>query len=269
MEKTRTIRIAVGALVGQSYAVMLRRWGTLLKLVWLPTIVLAFAGTVLLFMKMDLDKRLWTAVGFQGAMYLLFVPAVTSWHRLILLGPRSRLEYWFGREEILYVEVLMGVGVAVYMFMLVSGLMFAVPLICGAAWATANSGVEWLYRLSAWLVSFLVVARFLLVVPAAALDRDMKMAASGTAMRRNVLRFAAAYFFVLVGPQLLLWFVGDPSSWILRGLGGRPAPALVLISFYAGLALTGVFWTLSAAVLSFAYRTLVLERTPAGSLMAN
>lgn len=269
MEEDRTTRIGIGALVRQSYAVLLHSWSTYLKLVWLPTAILLVAGTVLLFMKMQVDTRLWTAMVFQGVMYLLLVPAVTSWHRLIVLGPRARIAYRFRHEEILYVEVLMGLGVAVYMFMLLSGLMFAAPLISGAAWAIGRSAEEWFYRLLAWLVSFFVVSRFLLVVPAAAVDREMRIAASRNALRHSLLPFTAAYFLVLLGPQLLLWFVGDPSSWILRGLPGNPATVLVLISFYAGLALTVVFWMLSAAVLSFAYKALVLERTPADSSLAN
>ena len=269
MEENRTTRINVIAVVRESCAVILRHWRACFALVWLPLVVLLAAGTILLVTGMQFTGRLWAAMGFQGAMYLLLVPAVTSWHRLILLGPGSRISYSFGHEEIAYIEVLIGVGVAVYMFMLLSGLMFAAPLISGAAWAIGNSDGEWFYRLLAWMVSFFVVARFLLVVPAAALGGEMKTAVSSAILRRNVLRFTAAYFLALVIPQVLLWFVGDPSSWILRGLSGPTHRLPVFASFYAGLVITVVFWMLSASVLSFVYKSMIPERAGPPLPLAN
>lgn len=249
--------IAIAPLARRSWTAVIEHTLELVRLGAIPLLVLAALGTALLMPEMSFKSRLWASLAFQAGMYLMFLPVVTSWHRLILQGPGPHVGYRFGHEEFLYTEMLLGIGLMVSLFLLVSGLLFTAPLISGASWIVGASLTEWTCRMFAWLMSFAVVCRFVLVLPAAALGKEMRIAESGFILRGNVLRFIAAYFLVLVLPQSLLWLVGDPSSWILRGNSGEPPLASALASFYVGLAATLLFWALSVAVLSLVYRSLI------------
>ncbi|MFZ0486070.1 MAG: hypothetical protein WAL83_03660, partial [Arenicellales bacterium] len=258
----RAARINVCGLVRQSYAETLAQWSAWLKLACIPFLVLAAAGTALMLIHMHFNTRLWASLVFQGASYLLLVPVATSWHRLILRGGAARVGYRFGHEEYLYLEMLMAIGITFYLVMLVSGLLFAAPFISEASWLSGSSGAEWSYRIVGWLVLFFAICRFLLVLPAAAIGREMRISQSSRALRGNAIRLSAAYFFTLLVPQSLLWFLGDPSSWVLRGSLGEVGLAWVLGSFYVGLAVTVLFWMLSVGVVSFTYKALVLQNAP-------
>lgn len=256
-DQARIIHIA--SVVRRSFAAVIHHRLALLNLTRVPFLLLAAVGTVLLVLEMQFKVRLWASIAFQGGMYLLLLPVVTSWHRLLLLGTDSRVGYRFGHEEFIYMELLLGLGILISLFLLVSGLLFVTPLISGASWIVGTTFTEWTCRLIAWLMSFVVVCRFLLALPAAALGREMRIAASSHILHGNVLRFIAAYVVVLIAPQSLLWYVGDPSSWILRGYTGNLQWVSILGSFYLGLAATLVFWALSAAMVSFAYKSLISE----------
>lgn len=259
-------RIDIRRLVRQSYAAALDHGSAWLRLAWGPFLLLAALGTVLMLTRMQFNARLWASFVFQGASYLLLIPVATSWHRLILRGNNARTSYRFGHEEFLYLEMLVVVGLTVYIFMLLSGLLFAAPFISEASWLSGSSGAEWSYRIFGWLVLFFAVSRFLLVLPAAALGREMKISRSSGILKGNILRLSAAYLVALLVPQLLLWFFGNPASWVLRGSIGEVQLPWILGSFYLGLAITIVFWILSIGLVSFAYRALVLDRADHGVL---
>lgn len=260
MTRGNAARIDVRGLVRQSFASTLDQAPAWLKLAWGPFLLLAAGGTVLMVMQMQFNGRLWASFVFQGASYLLLLPVATSWHRLILRGDGARTGYRFGHEEFLYLEMLVAVGITFYLFMLVSGLLFAAPFISEAAWLSGNSAAEWSYRIVGWIVLFFAVCRFLLVLPAAALGEEMRISRSSGILRGNALRLSAAYFIALLIPQSLLWVLGDPASWILRGSLGEVGLLWILASFYLALAVTIVFWMLSVGVVSYAYKALVPEQ---------
>lgn len=259
MEKEQSNRIGIKTLVRQSYAAVFENGPTYLRIIWLPFLILFVVGMGMLVLEVPFDTRVWSSIAFKWGMFLVLVPVVTSWHRLILIGPESRVAYRFQREEWLYIKVLIGVGVTVYLLSIVLGLLFTTPLVTGISWIFGNEAAEWIAPLVLWLVLFLLVCRFLLVLPAAALGESMAFAKSSTTFHGSALRFTAAYFLALLVPDVLLGVVGDPAMWLMSGPESGHGLLFIAGMFALGLMITLAFWVVSVGVISFAYKALVVE----------
>jgi len=193
---------------------------------------------------------------YAVALWLLLVPAITAWHRHVLLGPAAgpaRGLYRFGRAEWLYVEktVLLGaLGLLV-------ALALAVPAGVLAALADVAAGLGSLDMIGQPVVMTVLVAAALimvpwaLVLPAAALGRSLPLSGARAAGRGNRWRLIAvillAYLPELVVSGLItrlaLALLGDAAA----STGGRAvltvAPAIVEFAFLA----------VTVGALSFAY----------------
>ncbi len=160
MDNEQPSKISIAKLVRQSYAIMFRHGRTYIKLILIPFLLLLVIGIGLLMMEATSTTRAWVSILYKLGTFILLVPVVTSWHRLILLDPKARIKYQFGHEEVLYIKVLIGIGIAIYLFSIILGLLFAAPVIASAALVISESKAVSLYKILSLFVMFLVLCGF-------------------------------------------------------------------------------------------------------------
>jgi len=72
-----------------------------------------------------------------------------------------------------------------------------------------------------------------------------------------VLRLTTAYFIALIIPEVIQYFIGSPEVIIIEG-ADENVP-LVISLFGVSLIVEMAFYTLSVGVVSYAYKSLVLD----------
>jgi len=210
-------------------------------------------------------------IAYSIVLWIALVPAITAWHRHVILGPEARPprpEYQFGAGERTYV-----VKSALFLVML---MLLAIPLAIPTGLVTAVLGAAAdeladlerfrpLLAAMVWITSaimLLICAPWFLIFPAAALGRSLRLREASAMARGNRLRLLAVLGLAYL-PQVVI-------SAIARGLVGLVAgeeaedalvPALVaqlleMTTQYALLAVT-------VGALSFAYLRLGGARAPA------
>jgi hypothetical protein len=200
-------------------------------------------------------------LAYSIVLWLALVPAITAWHRHVVLGPEARPprpEYQFGSGERIYV----GKSVLILVVLMLLSIPLSIPTgVVAAAIGAASGSLAELERfaplLSAmvWIttvVMSLICAPWLLIFPAAALNRSLRLRDAAALARGNRLRLLAVLALAYL-PQLVI-------SAVLRGIvelvaGEDAAQALVPALVAQLLEMTTQYALLAVAVgaLSFAY----------------
>jgi len=170
MTNKKNIRVA--ELIGRSYQVVSTNVRRYLQLLYIPFLALLVLGIGTLLID-SLLTRAYVAIVYVWLIPILMIPVITSWHRLILLGPHragARISYNFGPEEWLYLKML----VVLFIAIIGGNFLLAVllgPIFAGIAQLTGMEVVGSIYRYLLLVILFVILCRFLLVLPSAALGK--------------------------------------------------------------------------------------------------
>ncbi|UCG77479.1 MAG: hypothetical protein JSV21_07810 [Nitrospirota bacterium] len=229
------------------------------NLIKYPLLTLIIIGLFIL--NMDFDNRKLLVFLFNIMLILLMIPAVTAWHRLIVIGKGNRtndISYRISKNEWLYIKALLLISVIALSIGIFMAL-FVLPV----AWGISESSGIQLYasliKLIAWVIMFTLLCRFLLILPSSALGIKMRVYESSRAFKGNAIRFAIAYFIAVSIPEILSLPVGTTHEILLKGSGLNEFIAST--KFLVALLLQMAFYTLSIGVISLAYKMLVYDRT--------
>lgn len=251
-------QVEIWRLISSSYGVLVTHWLKYLKLVAVPFVVLFLLGIGILYVD-SIQSRSLVSIGFQWLVPVVMIPVVTSWHRLILLGvdeEGSRIGYKYGAEEWVYFKALIVLVIAFFVTNFLLGIILG-PILAGLAQFLGSAALAGVYRLILLLVVFLIVCRFLLVLPAAALGKKMDIAKSSLAMQGSALRLTAAYVLALIAPEAILLVTGTVTDIVVNVEGRDLWSSIGLLG--VSLVVEMAFYTLSVGVLSYAYKALVLD----------
>ena len=260
-----TVLISPWDLSLQSWRLFLINIDVFLALMWRPFAVTALAA----FGAVEIVPHV--GVGLATLAYTLValivvIPVITAWHRMILLGsdnPEARVTYRIGAAEWAYFRgatLLYGLG---YVIGLLVEQLYG-PLIGGPLlWAARTGGdvgdliaaygpgaVHWVAV--ALIVGFLV-ARFFLVLPAAAIGMPFGFSQSASATRGQGPRLIMAYLLASL-PAFALAFFFDTPQAVLAGSGSTDAQFLDLVLAILPRIL---LYTIAVGILSLAFEKLV------------
>jgi hypothetical protein len=190
-------------------------------------------------------------------LYFVFsLPFLTSAHRSVLQGERGRTGLRLDHEEwLFFLSMLRLIGVALLIAVILA-------VIVGVITALVLSGHPGtggiLMLLSAITIVMyaamgLIVCRYMLILPAAAIGEWLTLGAAGRLLKGNLWRLFFALAIIWVGARIVRWMSlllgGD--LWILQ--------AIILGVVYA------ISTALTAFILSLAYRRLAMfYATPDG-----
>ncbi|WP_416898929.1 MAG: hypothetical protein ACMVY4_04145 [Minwuia sp.] len=259
------VRVGVLALIWQSWAIFFSHLDIFLMLMWRP---FALTAAVALGVVEALPHigpgpaaMLFTVVGMSA-----IVPVVTAWHRMILLGadnPDARVTYRIGKPEWTYFRAaaaLYGLG---YVIGLAVNELYG-PLLGGPVLWLVREGIDPAGLLSAWgpaaiqwgsvaLILGFLVARFFLVLPAAAVGAPMSVSESASATRGNGLRLVAAYILASLPAAALTAVFAQPAAVLASA---APAEEMFLDLILAILPRI-LLYTIAVGILSLAFERLV------------
>lgn len=191
----------------------------------------------------------------------LAIPTATSAYRLFIRGSGQRLNLRFSHEEWLYIGasfrlagrtlllalpmlIVMGIAVTAFTTLLVFlTRTFGLPLWAVTAFAAVAMVVI-------WLAIALVVTRYTLVLPAAAIGHRMRLAESARIAGRNALRMMAAYFLTVVVLGVVGYAVragfslhsAAPVAGWVRAVGGGLSGLIGVVSFIVPIAAVAIIW---------------------------
>lgn len=263
----------------ESYRILGHNFWTFLRLAWIPYLATVGAYIVMVYPPVaDFLFRVMT-MHMVGGAYLLvfillniaFVPAMTSWHRMIVLdgsNPANPVRYKFRKAETEYLKTaLKFVG---FLFLL------SIPIfiVDGIIMTMLDATLGWSLKgstggIALWTVSpvvifalfFMVAARISLIFPAIAIGQPIDMGRSYILTQGQTWRFCTTLIVANL-PLILAWELFssvDPYS--------MPIPDAVIP--VAQVAIVSLFYPLTVGVVSLAYRHLALEAdtpAPAGTL---
>jgi len=258
-------RISPWDLVFHSWRLFLVNLDVFLALMWRPFAVTALAA----FGAVELVQYL--GVGLTTLLFTLIamiavIPVITAWHRMILLGsnnPEARVTYRVGQAEWAYLRgaaLLYGLG---YVIGLLVEQLYG-PLIGGPLLWAAREGLEVGGVISnhgpaivhwtavAVIVGFLV-ARFFLVLPAAAVGMPFSFSQSASVTRGQGVNLIIAYLLASL-PAFGLAFIFDPPEVVLSGTGSTDAQFLDMVLAILPRIL---LYTIAVGILSLAFERLV------------
>lgn len=252
-------------LVARSWAVFLANLDVFVMLMWRPFALSAAAACGAVLVADDIG------VAFAAALYTLVtmvavVPVITAWHRMILLGadnPDAHIVYRAGAAEWTYLKaaaLLYGLG---YVVGLVVNAIYGPLLGGGVLWLVregydpfgllAAHGAALVRGLSVACIVGFLVARFFLVLPAAAIGVRCSFAESALATRRNGVRLLFAYVLASVPPLALSLLFESPFD-VLTSDAGTDVRILLLV---LGILPRILLYTIAVGILSFAFEQLV------------
>jgi hypothetical protein len=184
-------------------------------------------------------------------LYFLFsLPFLTSAHRSVLQGERGRTGLRFDHEEwLFFLSILRVIGVI---------LAFVVGLITALVLSGHPGTAGTLLLLSAITIVVyaavgLVVCRYLLILPAAAIGEWLTLGAARRLLKGNLWRLFFTLAIIWVGARIIRWtsMLLGGDLWIVQ--------AILLGAVYA------ISTALTAFILSLAYRRLAMfYATPDG-----
>lgn len=252
-------------LIFHSWRLFLANLDVFLALMWRPFAVTALAafGAVELvqYLGVSLVTLLYTLVAM-----VVVIPVITAWHRMILLGsdnPEARVTYQVGAAEWAYFRgaaLLYGLGYVVGLLVEeLYGPLIGGPLLWAAREGFDSTGliaahgpaiVHW--TAVAIIVGFLV-ARFFLVLPAAAVGLPFSFSQSASVTRGLGLRLILAYLLASV-PAFGLAFMFDPPEMVLSRGGNTDAQFLDMVLAILPRIL---LYTIAVGILSLAFERLV------------
>lgn len=241
-----------------------------LRLAWAPFVTCGLFALVAVQAESP-DNRALLSLIFSVIFFVLLVPVITAWHRLLLIGPGnkdSRLTYSFGKEEWLYIKAIIVLYVAYFLIAFLIGFLFG-PL----GLVLANSLPSTLYDqfqvtpkkfatitvgLTVGFFAFLCLVRFLLVLPAAAIGKTMTVVNSGHVTQGNTWRLLYAYGVSWL-PLLYIQYIhtGTPDDIVAGENTGlfQSDEIDVIVAIIPDF----LFYTISVAVLSLSYKALLLN----------
>ncbi|MEQ8665312.1 MAG: hypothetical protein RIC16_06275 [Rhodospirillales bacterium] len=257
--------------VKASYLVLFRNAGLALKLGFIPLVfgiivaIYTFTETIESGRETEVTITVDLAfLSYSGPVIpllnaLLLVPAITAWHRLVLLGrddPKSNLRYRIARAELAYVGRTL---IAVILVLFVS-LPITIPLLWFSASLASSIGPFVLFLIvpaSAVLMAF--CQRLALVFPATAISSKFSFIKSWEASENNTWRL----FLALVITHFPFWVlnnlhpISNDAYFLLFSVALEPGPIAAAI-----FQVFGTFvWIASVFVMtsmwSWSYRYLV------------
>ena len=234
----------------RAYKILFDNLAFLVKLIFFPFILVFVVGylTSRSDIKLLSDERMISSL-FNFFFYLLMIPVVTAWHRCILVYEDAKPYYWFGKKEALYIKALLILAAAwLVTWLLVTVLLLPMVTYLFAAifpWEGEESIrittyvstlIWWLYY---GLITF-VVAKFFLILPAAAIGKRMDVAESSVATQGNTIRLVAVYFISYV-PFLA------SDKYLIVSIEKR------FFDYCVNTNLQSVFWLSAALVVEFMF----------------
>ncbi len=263
------VKLPVISTVADSWRELIDDWRIFARLSTIP-LALQVVGTALLALGAPADApdgdepRIGDALRtmlYLLCLWLLLVPAITAWHRHVLLGPGERADrpgYRFGRPEWIYVKKtflvsalgsLIAVCVAIPVSIVAAVIGFGVGAIdaFGASVAT-----------TVMILVFLILIDWALVFPAAALDRPLRLGEARALGLGNRWRLAAVIVLAYL-PQLV---VSNVVGWLaVAALGDDPGSAAGrTIAMLAQAVVQYAFLAVTVGALSFSYLKLTTAR---------
>ena len=271
------VRLPVLATVADAWRELRHDWRTFARLSVAPFAIQLIGHALLVIGAgggVEKASRGWgmaRLLAYSIVLWLALVPAITAWHRHVILGPDARParpEYQFGAGERTYI----GNSVLFLVMLMLLAIPLAIPTgLLTAVLGAASDDLADLERFRpllaamVWITSaimLLICAPWFLIFPAAAVGRSLRLRDARAMARGNHLRLLVVLGLAYL-PQVVI-------SSIARGLVGLVAgeeaedalvPALVaqlleMTTQYALLAVT-------VGALSFAYVRLGGARAPA------
>lgn len=252
-------------LILKSWRLFLINLDVFLALMWRPFAATALAafGAVELVPLVGVDIA---TLGYTLVALVVVVPVITAWHRMILLGsdnPEARVTYRIGSAEWTYFKgaaLLYGLGYVIGLLVeQIYGPLLGGPLLWAAREGLdfgdiiaryGQAGVHWIAV--ALIVGFLV-ARFFLVLPAAAIGMPFSFSQSATATRGQGIRLVLAYLLASL-PAFILAFLFDSPQTVLSGASNTDVQFLDLVLAILPRIL---LYTIAVGILSLAFEQLV------------
>lgn len=252
-------------LILKSWRLFLINLDVFLALMWRPfaaTALAAFCAVELVpIVGVDI-----ATLGYTLVALVVVVPVITAWHRMILLGsdnPEARVTYRIGSAEWAYFKgaaLLYGLGYVIGLLVeQIYGPLVGGPLLWAAREGLdvgdviaryGQAGVHWVAV--ALIVGFLV-ARFFLVLPAAAIGMPFGFSQSAAATRGQGVRLVLAYLLASL-PAFVLAFLFDSPQTVLSGASNTDVQFLDLVLAILPRIL---LYTIAVGILSLAFEQLV------------
>jgi hypothetical protein len=262
----RQMKLPVIPTVMVAYHLLITNLGTYLRLAWIPLCICGamHMGAIYLGRLDEAPDRIFAFIGsfMILAGYVSTVPAITAWHRFLILGagdPDARIRYSVGRTERAYAwkAILVYIAFSFAYLIIVIGLAMALPSVLYAVPRVTGAMVSAV----GWIVGFLLTTGFLLVLPSAAIGRELSLSDSLQAVRGNIPRLCAIYLLAYA-PEFILMELLDIIFPI--DLSDKPIGYAVAY-LIADLIVTFTFFTITISVLSIAYIKLMQPRDASGS----
>jgi len=247
-------KLPVLQLLFQSYEIFFKNIPTVLKLLWFPTLV-------------SISSRIFSVspegailAVILGALYLICtIPAITSWHRLVILEPDNpdrRIGLSFKSEEWNYFARLLVLILAAVVFFMIVG--FLISGIGKALELETRLGPENAYALTliSTLVNaliFLPLSGFMLMLPAAAVGHLLRLGDTGKYAKGNISRIWLLYMLALI-PQSLLNHV---FFFFTSGTFDETSSYFIAVRILFESFIELFFFMITVGVLSLAYTRLV------------
>ncbi|MEC9346125.1 MAG: hypothetical protein VYB54_07855 [Pseudomonadota bacterium] len=258
-------RVTVAGLVVRSWTLFALHVDVFLMLMWRPFAVSAAAAWGAVELVPEIGVTL-AAQGYMLVTMIAVIPVVTAWHRMILLGddnPRASITYRIGAAEWTYLKAaitLYGLGYAVALG--VEELYG--PLLGGPLLWLVQEGFDpggWVTRLAPTFVHIIavavilgvLVARFFLVLPAAALGVPMSYVDSAVATRGNGLKLVLAYVISSIPPAILTFVFVNAETVLVEQADEDTAFLALVLAIIPRILL----YTIAVGILSLAFETLV------------
>lgn len=208
----------------------------------------------------------YAAMLFTVATMLFVLPVITAWHRMIMVGadnPRAKVFYRLGRAEWSYFRaaiLLYGLG---YVLSLVVRELYG-PLFGGPIWWLVDNGLDpfdillvhgkrLVTVLAITSVLGVIIARFFMVLPAAAVGKKLSVSDSADATRGNGFRLVLAYVLATLPSAMLLLLFWSPMEILGADLDSEVKYLALLLAIVPHILL----YTVSVGVLSLAYGKLI------------
>lgn|GEM_PF-2708453 len=252
-------------LIVKSWRLFLINLDVFLALMWRPFAATALAafGAVELVPVIGVDIA---TLGYTLVALIVVVPVITAWHRMILLGsdnPEARVTYRIGSAEWAYLKgaaLLYGLGYVIGLLVeQIYGPLIGGPLLWVAREGLdvgdviaryGQAGVHWI---AVVLIVGFLVARFFLVLPAAAIGMPFSFSQSAAATRGQGVRLVLAYLLASL-PAFILAFLFDSPQTVLSGASNTDVQFLDLVLAILPRIL---LYTIAVGILSLAFEQLV------------
>ena len=160
---------------------------------------------------------------FAVIVYLSEIPLATAWHRFILThGDTTSHRYLVGRREWRYLLKALLITLVILLVSLVIGLLMGavlIPVILAGTEGGAVANLPWLGAATGFftLLVYAALGYFLghlfLMLPGAAIGRQISMKDTRAAVRGNEWRLIGVYIVAL----LPIWIVGTILTWPVDG----------------------------------------------------